>query len=270
MKRLVIALVVLCALLATFLAVNGQMVLTGRLADRPLPLISGGPAVAAAARIWIDTDAACGAAPRADPDDCFAIIWLLAQGADVIGISTSFGNAAGDVVAATVTGLAAALAQPSPQVYTGYVAPADAGAGAGTDAAPAPPGVIALQAARAEGPLTILALGPLTNIAAALQERPDLQANVTRLVAVMGHRPGHLFHAAEGRGNGVAWGHGPIFRDLNVAADTNAVTAVLALGLPLTLIPFDAATGTLITADDLDRLASQSAGMAYVSRTAQS
>ena len=162
MKRLVIAVVVLCALLATFLAVNGQMVLTGRLADRPLPLISGGPAVAAAAGIWSDTDAACGAAPRADPDDCFAIVWLLAQGADVIGISTSFGNAAGDVVAATVTGLAAALAQPSPQVYTGYVAPADAGAGAGagTDAAPAPPGVIALQAALAEGPLTILALGP--------------------------------------------------------------------------------------------------------------
>ena len=59
----------------------------------------GGPAVAPPGRIWIDTDAACGATTRTDPDDCLAILWLAERGVDIIGISTSFGNAPGDVVA---------------------------------------------------------------------------------------------------------------------------------------------------------------------------
>lgn len=48
----------------------------------------------------------------------------------------------------------------------------------------------ALREALADGPLSIVALGPLTNIAAALRDRLELQANVKRIVAVMGRRPG--------------------------------------------------------------------------------
>ena len=53
----------------------------------------------------MDTDAVYGAAPRTDPDDCFAIAWLVAGGFDFVGISTSFGNASGDFVEKTVTWL---------------------------------------------------------------------------------------------------------------------------------------------------------------------
>ena len=42
----------------------------------PLPLDRGGPVVALPRRIWIDTDAACGHARTADPDDCLAILLL--------------------------------------------------------------------------------------------------------------------------------------------------------------------------------------------------
>lgn len=214
-------------------------------------------------RIWVDTDAACGATPRTDPDDCLAILWLASRGVVITGLSTSFGNAPGDVVADRVAGLVAQMAAdrlPVPPVFKGYGTPPD-------PSAARPPGVAALQAELKAGPLTILALGPLTNLAAALKGRPDLQRNVTRIVAVMGHRPGHLFHPTEGKGSGALLNHGPIFRDLNVSVDPDAVETILALHLPVTLIPYDAARATLITAADLDSLARQGPPHRWVVQT---
>lgn len=85
----------------------------------------------------------------------------------------------------------------------------------------------ALIVALETGPLTILALGPLTNIAQALTARPDLVANIARLIAVMGRRQGHLFHPAEGEGHGILFGHGPVFRDFNFDQDREAAARVL-------------------------------------------
>ena len=238
---------------------------TGRATLEPFDLTPGGPAVAPSGRIWIDTDAACGATTRTDPDDCLAILWLVKRGADIVGISTSFGNATIDVVAERTAALVAQMARDGmqvPPVFLGHDAPSALGA-------PMPPGVDALKAALEAGPLTILALGPLTIVAAALNGRPDLHRNVTRIVAVMGHRPGHLFHPTEGKGQGAMFGHGPIFRDLNVSVDPDAAGAVLGLAVPITLIPYDAARKTLITGADLDRLARKGAASAWVAQSAR-
>jgi inosine-uridine nucleoside N-ribohydrolase len=113
-----------------------------------------------------------------------------------------------------------------------------------------------LKVALEQGPLTILALGPLTNIAAVLREHPELRKNVSRLVAVMGRRPGHLFHPAEGAGGGMLFGHGPVFRDFNFALDPGAAAQVLAINLPVSFVPYDAARGIELTAADLDRMES--------------
>ena len=156
---------------------------TGRETLEPLNLTPGAPAVAQPERIWIDTDASCGAKTRTDPDDCLAILWLVERGADVVGISTSFGNAPGEVVADRTATLMVQMAiegLPVPPVLLGHGAPVAPGA-------PEPPGITALQAALEAGPMIVLALGPLTNVAAALEARPDLHRNVTRIVAVMGH-----------------------------------------------------------------------------------
>src|SRR5690606_18912460 len=110
------------------------------------------------------------------------------------------------------------------------------------------PAVRALRQALAEGPLTVVALGPLTNVAAALDGHPALAANLTRLVAVLGHRPGHLFHPSEGTGGGNLFGHGPVFTDFNVRADPAAARAVLALGLPVTLVGYEAGRSVAIGA----------------------
>lgn len=128
---------------------------------------------------------------------------------------------------------------------------------------------MALRAALEAGPVTILALGPLTNIAAALDGRTDLQGNVVRIVAVMGHRKGHLFHPTEGHGTGPLFGHGPIFRDLNLSVDPAAVRAVLAMNLAMTLIPYDAARGTMITGADLDLLSGRGPTYGWLSETSR-
>ncbi len=239
---------------------------TGRQPSDALELVIGGPLVEPVGRIWIDTDAACGTAPRTDPDDCFAIVWLASRGFDITGISTTFGNAAGSVVEKIVETLVQEMTQhhlSDIPVWKGHAEPLLSGT-TSTE-----PGVTALRAALERGPLTILALGPLTNIAAALDGRRDLQRRVTRIVAVMGHRPGHLFHPTEGKGSGALFGHGPIFRDLNFSADSDAASRVLGMNLPVTLIPYDAASSIMITRPDLERFAERGAIFASLTEKAR-
>lgn len=238
---------------------------TGRTPAAPLEMVEGGPEVAMAGRLWIDTDAACGAGPQTDPDDCFAVLWLLGRGADVVGISTSFGNAPGAVVQDRMAALVAEMRKEgmaAPPIHAGFPGPRDR-------ANPTPEAVGALRAALEAGPLTILALGPMTNLAAALDGRPDLTAKVQRVVAVMGHQEGHLFHPSEGNGRGAMLGHGPIFRDLNARVDIAAVRDVLALDLPITLIPYDAGRGAVITGRDLQLYARQGQAQGWLAATAQ-
>ncbi len=189
----------------------------------PLDGAPAAPGPAMPRRVWIDTDAACGHAARTDPDDCFAIAYLRRRPEiEVAGISAVAGNAPREVVEATLRALAGVRASD-------------------------------LRSALEQGPLTLLALGPLTNIAAVLSE-PQLRRNVGRLIIVMGRRPGHIFHPAEGAGSGMLFGHGPIFRDFNFALDPAAARQVVAMRLPTTLVPYDAARGVELTAADLDQL----------------
>jgi inosine-uridine nucleoside N-ribohydrolase len=257
-------------LLAGTLAVPIPVWRTGELPVPPLPLVAGGPAVHLPARLWIDTDAACGHSRTTDPDDCLALL-LLAQApaVEIVGISTVHGNAPLDVTDHTTRALVAALERAgatAPPVYRGAARPAGT-AGAGGVPAPAH---AALQQALEHGPLTVVSLGPLTNVAAALRDRPDLQAQVARLVAVMGRRRGHLFHPTEGAGSGILFGHGPVFRDFNVAHDPHAAAAVLGMRVPLTLIPYEAARDVSLTGSDLARLEEAAGGaVAWVASRAQ-
>jgi inosine-uridine nucleoside N-ribohydrolase len=218
--------------------------------------------------VWIDTDAACGQGRRTDPDDCLAILLLaLTPDVEIAGISTVFGNAPLDVTDSLTRALAAVLEATGhevPPVHRGAAGPLR------RDGFTSPaPAHRALRRALEEGPLTLVALGPLTNVAAALTERPDLQARVGRLVAVMGRRPGHLFHPAEGGGGGMLFGHGPVFRDFNLAMDSEAAARVVAMHLPTTLTPYEAARDIEITGADLDRLTAPGGARAWVAARAR-
>lgn len=238
---------------------------TGELPAGPLDFLPTDSIPAAPARIWIDTDAACGTGRRTDPDDCLALLLLARDpGLDIAGISTVFGNAplstTDSVTRALVAKLAAARTSRPIRVFRGA-------AGAGDRSAT--PARVALRSALEAGPLTVVALGPLTNVASALAGRPDLRARVGRVVAVMGRHPGHLFHPAEGAGGGILFGHGPVFRDFNVALDRTAAAEVLRAQLPLLLVPYEAAREVELTGADLDRIAGEGDAGAWVSDRAR-
>ena len=92
--------------------------------------------------------------------------------------------------------------------------------------------------------LELVAIGPLTNIAAALMLDPDLVGRVARL-SVMG---GHLRHVEYG---------GHVFApgvDYNLCSDPHASVLVLNAGLPTRLVTADVTLRTWIREQDLERI----------------
>ena len=265
-RRLTLGLALIVVALVATLAMPVQLWRTGRMSVPPLTL-SAPPAIESPDRIWLDTDAACGHTPHTDVDDCVAV-WLLATRSDpeIAGVSTVFGNAPLDVTDSVTRELVGQIAQDRRSgpiaVHRGLP---DARTTAQHTAAHD-----ALIRALDAGPLTIVALGPVTNVATALTARPDLEKNVQRIVAVMGRRVGHLFHPSEGSGRGSFLGHGPVFRDFNFSEDPEAVQAIVRMNVPLTLIPYDAARAVEIADEDLRHIATQDdAGAWIASRSRQ-
>lgn len=219
-------------------------------------------AFAAPQRVWIDTDAACGAPGRADPDDCFALAALARnEDIEIVGISTVFGNADIETTDTITRALAFEIAR-----ETGQLLPVHRGAGT-----PFSPTVVretdatqALARALEEGPLMLVALGPLTNLADLFNARPDLANNVTNAVAVMGKREGHAFHPAEGATGGMLFGHGPLFRDFNLCEDTEAARLMATLDIEVTLLPYELARQVEITSQDLAVLAVSTGAVSWV------
>ncbi len=266
--RMGVAIAVLVLLALASFAIPIPTWRTGELPAPPLPLVEGGPAVSLPERVWIDTDAACGHSRTTDPDDCLAILLLAnAKRVEIVGVSSVHGNGPVEVTDRVTRSLAAILKRDgltAPPVYRGSAVPMEE-----NGALTAEPAHAALRAALRDGRLTVVSLGPLTNVAAALKDRPDLQANIGRLVVVMGRRRGHLFHPAEGAGKGMLFGHGPVFRDFNFDKDRLATTSVLGMRLPMTLIPYEAARQVSLTGVDLTRLEARGGAAAWVALRAQ-
>ncbi len=227
---------------------------SGRGDIQPLTLAPAGAHAVKGRRIWIDTDAACGASRTTDPDDCLALLALLkAPGLHVVGISTIFGNAAIGVTDRTTRELVSRLASEGfapPPVFRGRSSSRD-----GIDADDPTFAENAIGIALAEAPMTILALGPLTNVAAVLRSRPALTPQVREIVAVMGQRPGHVFHPVEGGVARMLFGHGPVFKDFNFAKDRAAAAELLATRIRMTFVPYEAAQALTITDADLNAMA---------------
>jgi purine nucleosidase len=85
--------------------------------------------------------------------------------------------------------------------------------------------IIRLLAAAEPGEYTILSLSPMTSLATALLQRPDVVAGIDRIVAMAGgyFEGGNITPAAE----------------FNSYVDPQAVDVVLTAGAPLTILPLD-------------------------------
>lgn len=255
-KWILRTLVVGAALLLVGIAMLAWPVPIWRTGETPLPTLVYAPQAAALAkadRVWVDADAACGTGQRRDPDDCLALLSLsLDKNITLVGISTVFGNGplaeTDAVMRALVQEIGLRGTRPLP-VFRGCAAIAPDCQSHGGSLEAQDGLIAALQA----GALDVVALGPLTNIAAVIEREPTLAKRIARVVAVMGRRPGHRFHPSENHGVGaMLFGHGPIFRDLNAVLDPQAVADILHSGIPLVLLPYTAARGVSVTSADLD------------------
>jgi purine nucleosidase len=202
--------------------------------------------------VWIDTDMGF--------DDLAAVL-TVAQAPDwtIAGLSLVAGNAPLDVVTDNALRAAAFFGWQMP-IHGGSSAPlaaplvtaqnvlgADGMASAGHSlpaqraALHTTDGVQALvqYLADSPSPATVLALGPLTNVARALQQRPDLAAQIGMLVWM---------------GGSAAAGNHTAAAEFNAAVDPESVQVVLDAGIALRMVGLDACRQVRVHAQDAETL----------------
>jgi purine nucleosidase len=188
-------------------------------------------------KVVIDTD--CGV------DDAVAIMIALAHGElEVLGLTTVNGNVGVKQVTENVLRLLPVLGREDIPVYRGASRPLIAqphhasgvhgrnglgdvelpDAGKKIEDAGAADGLARL--ARENPGLTLVALGPLTNVAIALNLYPELEELLGEIVSMGG---------AIGRGNVTP------YAEFNYYADPESVRVVLDSAVPVTVVPWDAA-----------------------------
>lgn len=218
-------------------------------------LVLCSPATAGERPIWIDADPACAMGQADDVDDCWAIIAALrSTNLNVVGLSTVFGNADIDHATNIARTLMHTIKQYEPDrslplLSQGSSRPI-------RRQVEIPQAVKSLAAALVDQRLTILALGPMTNIAILLRDFQDLASRIDSIVAVAGQRPGQLFRVGDAS---ILHLH-----DLNVRKDSDTFDIVLRTGVPLHLIPFEAAQQVLVTRADLRTLEDQGSLDAWI------
>jgi len=197
-------------------------------------------------KVWVDTDASCSRAFAVDVDDCWALALLLSDPRfRIAGISTVFGNR--DKVSKPEElrrilkniGLGETVEKNVP-VFQGAERPL-AERGSNDNQA-----INALNAELEKGPIIVLALGPLTNIGAAISRRPDLSHRIIKVIAVAGHRRGERFFPGKSR----------LFHvhDMNFRKDVSAFEVVLNANVPVTLVPYAAGKQVIIGERELSQM----------------
>jgi inosine-uridine nucleoside N-ribohydrolase len=199
-------------------------------------------------RVLIDTDPGV--------DDAVAILLALASSEiEVVGLTTVNGNVGIDQTTLNARRLLTLAGRSDVPVARGAAAPRGGPArgaaevhgkdGLGDlawpspDVAESPLSVLALIAQLAAEPLTIVAIGPLTNLAALVEERPDVVARIARVV-LMG---GASFH-----------GNVTPAAEFNIWVDPEAARVVLAAPWPVVVLPLDLTHQAYLTDEDLTDL----------------
>ena len=189
-------------------------------------------------------------------DDALALA-LAAPHADLLGVTTVAGNVplerttANALTMCEVLGLDVAVHAGSPRPLVAELRTAEAIHGASGLDGPAHPKhrrvaassdavAFIIDAVRSHpGALTIVATGPLTNVALALRAAPDI-AGLLRGVSIMG--------------GGVPWGNATAAAEFNVLVDPEAADVVFRSGVPLTMAGLDATHQWMIDEPIIERI----------------
>lgn len=195
-------------------------------------------------KIIIDTDPG--------QDDAVAILLALASPElEVLGITCVAGNVPLPLTEVNARKIVDLTGRSDVPVFTGCGAPLDrplvtaehVHGRTGLDGPDLPPPVTPLQdrhavdflidSLRANPGTTLCPLGPLTNIATALQRAPDIAKNIAEIVLMGGgyFEQGNITPAAE----------------FNIYVDPTAADIVLRAGIPVTIVPLDCTHQALTT-----------------------
>ncbi len=187
--------------------------------------------------VWLDVDVAAGI-PNRDVDDALALVQAFnSPELKIRGISAVFGNAP------LADGLP--IAREVLEKFGPAGLEVHAGAASKEELGHENDAVRALAAALGERPLTILALGPVTNIATLVQKHPNLHGKIERIVIVAARRPGQKFTYPTADGYS--------FRDFNFESDPEAMQVLLDTEIELVFTPWEVSSHVWITPDDLSR-----------------
>ncbi|MEM7662056.1 MAG: nucleoside hydrolase [Pseudomonadota bacterium] len=188
-------------------------------------------------RVWIDTDPAI-ISGNGEVDDGYALLQALrSPELDVVGVSAVFGNTDIENTYPMAQEILKRAAREDVSVYKGHGARGDRGSNEATEA---------MLAALDKSPLTIIALGPLTNVAAALGQTGAELYHVEDVVFVGGRRVGLVFRATPDQEEP--------FRDLNFELDPEAADELLKLNVPMTLAGWEVSSVMWLTNEDLETL----------------
>ena len=206
--------------------------------------------------IWIDTDLSVGMKRHGRPgysdvDDGFAVLQLMKSShVEIHGISAVFGNTQIDNAYTLCRYMSKAFASDHIPVFKG------AGEAINVQNVFKNQGVEALAKALKDQKLTIVAIGPATNIGLLLLNYPGLAGQIEEIVLVAGRRKPTDYFAIGTQGLRA--------RDFNFEMDNNAFELIFQFGLPVTLCPFEISHKVWLNQDDLDRFARGDAGCRWL------
>ena len=194
----------------------------------------------AAKLVWMDVDPAVLRGGN-EPDDGLALLQAFhSSELELRGVSIVFGNSAVEVGYPNASEIVARFGPEGLRVYRG--------AASSTELGQENDATRALAAVLREERLTILALGPVTNVATVLKNHLELAAQVDEIIAVAGRRPGQTFVLGKG---------GQPLMDMNFEYDSEGMHVLLDSGAPIVLAPFEISSRTPLPEKDIERFATE-------------
>ena len=192
--------------------------------------------VAQSSLIWLDCDPSVG---QHEVDDGYALLQgFKSHITTIVGVSAVYGNAPLSVTLPTAQKIVDALSNGTMKVFRGAESRDDYTSS--TDASVA---IVEALSMWCEEKIIIIALGPLTNIAAALSQNSSIAQCIKEVISVSGRRPGQKFTINNASNH---------LRDLNFDLDPFSYAVVINSTVALTLIPWEVSSQVWLLRSDLE------------------
>jgi len=188
--------------------------------------------------VWIDADPSAGLFAQ-EVDDALALIQAFnSPRLHIHGVSIVYGNATLED--------ALPIGQRLTTLFGPKNLPVLPGASAASELGQDNPAVIGMAKAITERPMTILALGPVTNIGSLLKIHPELHDHIDRIIMVAGRRHGQRFTPNPDRVAAAT--------DFNFEHDPAATQIILDSTIEFVMAPWEISSQVWITKEDIDAL----------------